>query len=651
MMEMYTSIHWQSLKEFKAYINRIVDQTISVSDALEMYRELRVMPEKFKQLTVKDLSNDPKLIDELYNVLKSGMQPETRFKLGCTTKFREQELIKNLAGRYDIDTVNAKAKVITSIYRDNEGRTISYAFECVIAPRKDLGNNHAGELRFIGNINDSPPSGDRMQYFAEGSYHWYDKQGKPKSATCVGGILYNCGFSQDSYMSRRRKPCVVLLNLRTPYADWVGSAGKTHINLTPYSDVIAKTVSSLAYKMPSYHGEGYAYYYESSGARDPDQIAEKYLIHFLKDRKRDVDANPDLKITDRLTQSGVWYRIRPVMVDNGFRPRKSWTKTRRTLTSNIDTFCKELFGLRREDLGIIAAAKGIMYYRGESYSISIDNIKELARKGIAIMVIEKEGIPDILAPHAAKYGIALVTTGGRFTNYVRDLIEEIKKIGSIVWTLVDFDAVGEDIARSTWTKTPKMGIDRSIVPWLQENGYPELTQEDVEEAYTPPKGIAIPDEYLKHHRIELDGIVAEVKGEGLWKYLLYRMQLPEFSPDGFDLNKVAIKPANEEFYTDKINDAISKLDMLKGKLLKPINEYLDDLLKTDKKRIEEELGHAKKLKPIADQNGEIRKRLGEIVTGDQNFGSKAEEVTSIIYNLLSRVEQWKSNDGKNYAPD
>jgi hypothetical protein len=196
-----------------------------------------------------------------------------------------------------------------------------------------------------------------------------------------------------------------------------------------------------------------------------------------------------------------------------------------------------------------------------------------------------------------------------------------------------------------------MGIDRSIVPWLQENGYPELTQEDVEEAYTPPKGIAIPDEYLKHHRIELDGIVAEVKGEGLWKYLLYRMQLPEFSPDGFDLNKVAIKPANEEFYTDKINDAISKLDMLKGKLLKPINEYLDDLLKTDKKRIEEELGHAKKLKPIADQNGEIRKRLGEIVTGDQNFGSKAEEVTSIIYNLLSRVEQWKSNDGKNYAPD
>lgn len=645
---MYTSIHWQSLKEFKTYIKRIADQSIPVSDALEMYRELRVMPKKFRQMTVQDLSDNPKLIEELSNALKSGMQPETRFKLGCTTKFREQELIKNLARRYDIDTVNTKAKVITSVYRDTEGRTISYVFECVFAPRKDLGNDHAGEIKFIGNINDSPPSGDRMQYFNEGSYHWYDKQGKPKNATGIGGILYNCGFNQDSYMSRRRKPCVALVNLRTPYADWVGSAGKTHINLTPYGDVIAKTVSNLAYKMPSYYGEGYGYYYESSGARDPEQIAENYLIRFLKDRKRDVDANPELKTTDRLTQSGVWYRIRPIMVDNGFRPRKSWTKTRRTLTSKIDAFCKELFGKRREDLGIIAAAKGIMFYRGESYSVSIDTIQELARKGIAIMVIEKEGIPDILAPHAAKYGIALVTTGGRFTNYVRDLIEEIKDIGSIVWTLVDFDAVGEDIARSTWTKTLKIGIDRDIVPWLQENGYPELTQEDVEEAYTPPKGIAIHDEYLKHHRIELDSIVAEVKGEGLWKYLLHKMQIPEFSPDGFDLNKVVTIPANDEFYTENIKDAISKLDLLKGKLMKPIDEYLNNLLESKKEKIEEELGHTRELKPIADMNHEIKEWLNRIVTDNDNFKSKTEEVTDVISDLLSKVEKGEPNNGENH---
>ena len=192
-----------------------------------------------------------------------------------------------------------------------------------------------------------------------------------------------------------------------------------------------------------------------------------------------------------------------------------------------------------------------------------------------------------------------------------------------------------------WTKTLKIGIDRDIVLWLRENGYPELTQEDIEEAYTPPKGIPIHDEYLKHHRIELDSIVAEVKGEGLWKYLLYRMQLPEFSPNGFDLNKVVTVLSNDEFYPDNINDAISKLDMLKDKLLKPINEHLYDLLNNDKEKIVEELGCARELKPIPDKNDEIRERLNEIVTDNDDFKSKANEVTNIISDLLSRIEQSK----------
>lgn len=42
------------------------------------------------------------------------------WSLGCTTKFREHELIRNLAERYDLDTINARAKVLTSVYRDNE---------------------------------------------------------------------------------------------------------------------------------------------------------------------------------------------------------------------------------------------------------------------------------------------------------------------------------------------------------------------------------------------------------------------------------------------------------------------------------------------------------------------------------------------------
>ena len=60
---------------------------------------------------------------------------------------------------------------------------------------------------------------------------------------------------------------------------------------------------------------------------------------------------------------------------------------------------------------------------------------------------------------------------------------------------------------------------------------------DVEEEYTPE--ISTDDEYLKHHRIELDSITSQVGAEGLWKYILHQAKLPEFSPvEGFNLNRV-----------------------------------------------------------------------------------------------------------------
>jgi len=73
-------------------------------------------------------------------------------------------------------------------------------------------------------------------------------------------------------------------------------------------------------------------------------------------------------------------------------------------------------------------------------------VKILASKGIAILVI------DVLSPYAQEYHIALVHTQGRLTEYGKDLIEEIKEIGSIVWTLTDYDATGIDISRRTRTQ-------------------------------------------------------------------------------------------------------------------------------------------------------------------------------------------------------
>ena len=91
----------------------------------------------------------------------------------------------------------------------------------------------------------------------------------------------------------------------------MGSAGKIHINLAPYQVVIAKVVSELAYKMPSIRtNPGASQIFRWVEYRLPER--GEYVSSskdFLRARKRNVEADSSLRTRDRLTQSGVWYRI------------------------------------------------------------------------------------------------------------------------------------------------------------------------------------------------------------------------------------------------------------------------------------------------------------------------------------------------------
>jgi hypothetical protein len=550
------SIYYFKRGEFKNYFQGIYDKSMWVSDALATFRELRYLPNKFKQMMVRQVADDPSLIDEIYEGLKK-MKPQSKYKLPYKKEDRQVELIENIAENYNIDKEHTQAKIVTRHHKDEDtGREFNYLLEAVIAPRKDKNFKNAGEVDIIGNINSTPSIDVGEQYFQGGDYRWTDRKENNMYSTSPSGMLGTSlnGFNGYLNISKRKVPSVVYVNIKTPCPDWLCPAGKTHIDLKPYQDELANTVTSLAYKIPTYHGIGHraTIRYDHSVR---EKRAQNFLNDFLIKRKSQIDRDPSLKTKDRITQRGVWYRIRPIMISERFEPKENWGTTAIYIARIIKERCEKLFGLKREDLGIIASSRATMYYMGSHKPVNIDNFRDLPRQGVAIIIIEKEGIADLLYTFADKYGVALVHTQGRFTEDGKDLIEAAKEYGSFVGILVDYDAVGSEIPKAARTTTPIIGIDKETIIWLQQNGY-EITLEEVEEEYTP--SIRTEDPYLQRYRIELDSVAQKVGPEGLWKYIMYRIKLLS-KPNGLNYSNVIHKPASETLYPVEVTDLLSDL--------------------------------------------------------------------------------------------
>jgi hypothetical protein len=73
----------------------------------------------------------------------------------------------------------------------------------------------------------------------------------------------------------------------------------------------------------------------------------------------------------------------------------------------------------RYDLGIIAADRAQLYFDGEWNNVGIDEIEELSKKGSDVLIIEKEGVAEVLSRFADKLGIALLNVRGLWSNMLK----------------------------------------------------------------------------------------------------------------------------------------------------------------------------------------------------------------------------------------
>jgi uncharacterized protein YfkK (UPF0435 family) len=233
-----------------------------------------------------------------------------------------------------------------------------------------------------------------------------------------------------------------------------------------------------------------------------------------------------------------------------------------------------------------------MHFDGAEEPVSKDNIVRLAQaKTTDMIIIEKEGIADALFEFADEHKVALVFTRGRFVNYVKELIREASARGITnikIWVVTDYDVDGEEIANEA-PNVPRIGVDRSTVRWLQQNGYPNLKMKDVEEEHHAARAVnRTKDRYLWDHRIEIDAILVQVGNEGLWKYLMHQIttkkqirdyteiieqpEIEDIYPEDISTALKNVKEFANGFVEDKWEEIEKGLKEVKGKLLKPAEE-------------------------------------------------------------------------------
>jgi hypothetical protein len=332
-----------------------------------------------------------------------------------------------------------------------------YAIEAAMAPEKDIIGEtvrHAGEVQFIGYINDGTSIDNGASYFTNGFFRWDDKKsGLEMTARGINELLARCGFATNLSDTKRKVPCILFLNLRTKVPMWTGGAGKTEIDLAPYQKGIAEVVSSLAYKMPTYYGKGVAATYKSKGIRDNQKEARKIFEQFLRERAQRISEDPTLKLKDRWNTSTPVYRIRPILEKAGLGDLG-----RRYLQGLVRDICKNKLHKNREELGIYEEARALMYFKSKVYPVSLEMLQEIKHLGSHIFMVEKHGPVDLEIAFADRYGVAICETGGFLTDNAKELCELATEEGGNMVIVTDDDFSGWVMASKVRDIIPRIGI-------------------------------------------------------------------------------------------------------------------------------------------------------------------------------------------------
>ncbi|MGI9011840.1 MAG: hypothetical protein ACR2F1_11730 [Nitrososphaeraceae archaeon] len=653
-----SSIYYYDLYEFQELIYSLEDQNNHyISGYLQRnFREgASIKKEELVSIlsstTVISTNNTHKNIEGIYQRLKkiepirnqSDNKPQLQFPFD--RKFREKALKERFTrvfkiGEDDVDN-SIKYKLIRGYYHpaelssiddkdnNNNDNKIEYPFMLEIIVANIPG--YEKPLHFFQFINFSPSLQDNPfhnQQSLDNIFTWKNKQGQKKSEPSVKDILEDCKYSSDP-KKHKKTSNFVFMNLISPRVDY-RNLSKSRINLIPVATV-AQEIYNFLNSVSN-----------TNTIKNKDNSQRQIVKTLLERRLNSVLENPNLKKTDRWTQSTVFYRVRPILINKGYNDIK-----RSYITKIIKDLCEEIGkeyrgkGYKRHELGIIAAERAQLYFNGKALGISFDKLEEHMKKGTDLLVIEKEGIADVLTDFADKRGIAILNSRGFLTEYAEELSELAKQNGCNIAILTDLDSSGLLIS-SNLPNAHRIGIDFKTLDYFH------LDEGDVQEEVVhkvrndksesdnhltslnkfdckiplPYNKIEWLDliEFLdgsnrtdeKKMRIEIDSVIAQptVGNEKFWNYILEELD-KVFKTRNYNRAidvPTHVKPKKFEAFIEDMTNKFSEIQAPEQqniiKELESVEGFFDDV--QDKKAEIEE-----RLRSKVETNPEVTKIISE----------------------------------------
>jgi hypothetical protein len=220
----------------------------------------------------------------------------------------------------------------------------------------------------------------------------------------------------------------------------------------------------------------------------------------------------------------------------------------------------------------LAGDVGYLFFRGQRYSITLDELDKLKLVGTDVLIIEKQGIAEVLGDFAAPLGIALLSTRGFLTENALDLSAFAENSGANIAILTDCDISGYVIAHKV-PGVPRIGIDFDTFEDLE-------ISDDLREGeyYTPDKGHLkyaeenIEDfdleelDFLRTRRIEINAVKNKVGPKELWNWIIGKLE--EIYPNR-NYNRAINIPEPYSFRPTELDQINDLIDARISRILQP----------------------------------------------------------------------------------